>query len=50
VAGSCEYDSEPSGFIGCGEFLDQTSDCSLLKDYAPWSWLVGWLCFSLFNM
>ena len=22
VAGTCEYDEEPSGFIKCGEFLD----------------------------
>jgi hypothetical protein len=25
VAGSCERDDEPSGFIECGEFLDWLS-------------------------
>jgi hypothetical protein len=31
VAGSCEHGNEPSGSIQGGEFLDQLSECSLLK-------------------
>jgi hypothetical protein len=38
VAGSCEHGNEPSGSIKGGEFLDQLSDCQLLKkDSAPWN-------------
>jgi hypothetical protein len=36
--GSCEYDNETSGSVNGGEFLDQLSDCQLLKkDSAPWN-------------
>jgi hypothetical protein len=31
VAGCCEHGNEPSSFIKGGEFLDQLSDCQLLK-------------------
>ena len=27
VAGSCECGNEPSGFVNCGEFLDQLRAC-----------------------
>jgi hypothetical protein len=37
-AGCCEHGNEPSGSIKCGEFLDQLSDCQLLKkNSARWS-------------
>jgi len=36
MAGSCEHGNEPSGSVKDVEFLDQLSDCQLLKkDYAP---------------
>jgi hypothetical protein len=36
-AGSCDYNIKPSYFITSEHFLDQTSDCHLLKDnYVPW--------------
>ena len=36
--GHLECDNEPSGFIKCGEFLDQLKTGYLLKkDSAPWS-------------
>jgi hypothetical protein len=31
VAGSCEYGNETLGFIKRGEFLEELSDCQLLK-------------------
>jgi hypothetical protein len=31
LAGSCEYGNEPFGSIKGGVFLDQLSDCQLLK-------------------
>jgi len=35
---SCEYSNEPSGSVNGGEFLDQLSNCYLLKkDSVPWS-------------
>jgi hypothetical protein len=38
VAGSYEHGTESSGSIKGGEFLDQPSDCQLLKKYsASWS-------------
>jgi hypothetical protein len=38
VAICCEHGNETSGFIKGGEFLDQLSECKLLKrDSAPWS-------------
>ena len=38
VAGTFECGNEPSGFIECGEFLDQLQTGQLLKkDSAPWS-------------
>jgi hypothetical protein len=38
VAGACECDNEPSGFIKCGEFLDWLQTDQLLKkDCAVWS-------------
>jgi hypothetical protein len=38
VAGSSEHGNELLGSIKGGEFLDQLSDCQLLKkDSAPWS-------------
>ena len=38
VAGACECGNELSGFIKCGEFLDQLKTNWLLKkDSAPWS-------------
>jgi hypothetical protein len=37
VAGSSEHLSEVSGSTKGGEFLDELSDCQLLKDCAPWS-------------
>ena len=38
MAGSCECSNEPSGFIKCGEFLDQLRMGLLLKnDSAAWS-------------
>jgi hypothetical protein len=38
VAGSCERGNESSGPIKGREFLDQLSDCQLLKlDSDPWS-------------
>jgi hypothetical protein len=40
VAGCCEHGNEPSGFIKCGEFLDQMRDRQLLeKDSVPWYYL-----------
>jgi len=32
VAGPCEHNNVPSGSIKYGKFLDQLSDCLLLKD------------------
>jgi hypothetical protein len=32
VAGSCEHDKGPSGFIKGGEFLDFLRDYQLVKD------------------
>ena len=38
VAGTCECGDEPSGYIECGEFLDQLKTAQLLKkDCAAWS-------------
>ena len=38
VAGFCESGDEPSGFIKCGEFLDQLKTGQILKtDIVPWS-------------
>jgi hypothetical protein len=38
MADPCEHGNEPSGSIKWGEFLDQLSDCYVLKkDSAPWS-------------
>ena len=38
VAGTCECGDEPSGFIKCGEFLDQLRTGQLLKkDSATWN-------------
>jgi hypothetical protein len=38
TAASCERGNEHSDYIRGGEFLDQLSDCQLLKkDSAPWS-------------
>jgi len=38
VEGFCEHDNEPSGFIKGGEFLNELSDCQLLKkNSAMWS-------------
>jgi hypothetical protein len=31
VAGCCEHGNEPSGSIKGGEFVDQLSDCQLVK-------------------
>jgi hypothetical protein len=34
----CEYDNGHSGSLKSGKFLDQETDCQLLKkDYAVWS-------------
>jgi hypothetical protein len=33
LLGPCEHSNEPLGSIKCGEFLDQPSDCYLLKKY-----------------
>jgi hypothetical protein len=40
VAGPCEYTNEPSGSIKREEFLDQLSECQLLKHSAPCNWYV----------
>jgi hypothetical protein len=32
VVGSCEHDSEPSGSVKGGEFLNWVSDCSFVKE------------------
>jgi len=37
VAGSCEHDNKPLGYVKGGELLDQLSDYRLLKDSPPWS-------------
>ena len=38
VAGTCECGNELSGYIKCGEFLDQLKNVQLLKkDSVPWS-------------
>jgi len=34
VAGFCEHGNEPSGSIKSGKFLDQLSDCQLLKKHS----------------
>jgi len=39
--GSCEHGSETLHPMRDREFLDQLHDCKLLKDCAPWSWLVS---------
>ena len=45
VAGTCECGNEPSGFINCGEFLDQQKTGQLLKkDSAQWSKYVVQIC------
>jgi hypothetical protein len=31
MAGFCEYENEPSGFIKVGEFVDRLGDYQLLK-------------------
>jgi hypothetical protein len=41
VAGSCEHGNESSGFIKGREFFDQMSGCQLLKDSAPWTYLIS---------
>jgi hypothetical protein len=40
IVASCEHNNEPLGSIKGGEFLDQMSNCQLLKDSAPRSSLV----------
>jgi len=38
VAGTCECDNEPSGYIKYAEFLDYLkTDLLFKKDSAPWS-------------
>jgi hypothetical protein len=40
VAGSCEHGNEHSGSIKGREFLDELTDCWLLKKVsAPWNYL-----------
>jgi len=42
VAGLCEHGNEFSASIKGGEFLDQLSDCMLLrKDSAAWRYLIS---------
>jgi len=43
--GFCEHGNEPHGFINCGKYLDQLSDCQLLNDSAPCSYSS---CFVMF--
>jgi hypothetical protein len=31
VAGSCEYDDEPSGSVKCREFRDLLNECAILR-------------------
>ena len=31
MAGSCKYCNEPSGYINCGELLEQLRTCQLFK-------------------
>jgi hypothetical protein len=48
VEGVCECGNEPSGFLRCGEFLDQLRSCYILKkDSAVWSKLVIYLVYRL---
>ena len=45
MADACECGNEPSGFVKCGEFLDQLQTSQLLKkDSAPWSKYVNTTC------
>jgi hypothetical protein len=41
VAVSCKDSNESSGSIKDREFVDQLSDCVLLKDSALWSWIIS---------
>jgi len=42
VAGSCQHSNESSGYIKCGEFLDQMSEGRLpKKNNAEWSDLIS---------
>jgi hypothetical protein len=41
VEGSCEHGEETSGSIKCWEMHEYLSTWQLLKDSAPWSWLVN---------
>jgi hypothetical protein len=43
VTNSCEHDNEPSVSIKGGEFLDELSDCCLVKKDSCCMELVGWL-------
>jgi hypothetical protein len=36
MASPCDHSSEPSGSVKGGEFLDQLSDCQVLKDSDPY--------------
>ena len=43
VAGCCEHGDEPSGYVNCGEFIDQLRNCQLLSwDCAPWPLLLSY--------
>jgi len=38
MTGCCEHGNEPSVSIKCGQFVEQLSNCQLLKeDSDPWS-------------
>jgi len=39
VVGCYEHGNENSGSRKVGEFLDELSDCQLLKESSPWSHL-----------